>query len=76
VIYRLLVGDFVAIVALISTVSNLRGLWIILDIFIPVGECEVNPIVFCMMYQTFIEINFFFQPIILCICLDFLQQPF
>jgi hypothetical protein len=40
--YRLFVGDCLAAVALISTVSNLRGIWMMLISLIPVGKDHRN----------------------------------
>ena len=37
-LYRVFVGDCMAIIALVSTVSNLRGIWMMLISLIPVGK--------------------------------------
>ena len=36
--FRVFVGDFLAAIALVSTVSNLRGIWMMLISLIPVGN--------------------------------------
>ena len=37
-LYRVFIGDLLAAIALISTVSNLRGIWMMLITLMPVGE--------------------------------------
>jgi hypothetical protein len=40
--FRVFVGDFLAVIALVSTVSNLRGIWMMLISLIPVGKVKLK----------------------------------